>query len=561
MKKYLKKVKGPIILMFFIYGMLSAFNIVRPVLGAKMVVSITEFNIKATYILITLFSVLSILSAFTEYIATKVLRNIQETLLYDIRYDIVQRVFRLKTSNFDKRTTGEFQERIKSDPEDVFSVFSIVQYNLFNIITEVFILFYILYVNIYLGLIFCLGIFLIYYLGEKQFKIYKRISKETKAEREKSGTLINEILKGIKDIKQLGISEKVNHNVGEALDNTTKLETKLTFSSMNVFILVEIMKIIITFIVFTVGIYLVKNNLLLLTNFLIVIFYRNEVFSLANSYASLKEHLIKYNVAKNRIAEIFDDKLFPVEDFGVIEIENIKGDIEFKNVSFAYENKKVIDNLSFKISSHEDVAIVGKSGAGKTTIFNLITKSYDNYEGLITIDGFDIKKLSKKTLNNSISIISQNPYLFNLSIKDNLKLVNNKATKEDIIRVCKIARIDEYIKSFPKGYDQIIGEGGVKLSGGQKQRLAIARALLKNSKIILFDEATSALDNKTQEEVQEAIKAVSKDRVVITIAHRLSTIIDAKKIFLLEEGNVIASGDHKTLMKTSRKYRELYKKQ
>ncbi len=561
MKKYLKKVKGPIILMFFIFAIISIFNIIRPIIGAKMVTSLTSFDIEATYIFVLLFSLFALLSIIIELVATRVLRKIQETLLYDIRYDIVKRVFKLKTYNFDVKTSGEFQERIKNDPEDIFSVFSVVQYNFFNILTAIFIIFYVLYLNIYLGLIYCIGLFFIYLLETYKFKKYKKISNEIKGEREKSGTLLNEIIKGIRDIKQLGISDKVNENVAKALDNNTKLETKLTFSRMEIHHSAEILKIIITFVLLTVGIYLVKNNMLLLTNLLVIVFYRGEIYTLIFSYTSLKEHLVKYKVAKERIEEIFDNKKFPIEEFGNTKIDNVKGDIEFKSVSFAYEDNKVIDNMSFKISSKEDVAIVGKSGAGKTTVFNLLTKSYDNYEGLITIDGVDIKTLDKKTLHQNISIISQNPYIFNLSIKDNLKLVNEKASDEDIYRACKIAKIDEYIRAYPKGYDEVIGEGGVKLSGGQKQRLAIARALLKNSKIILFDEATSALDNKTQEEVQEAIKEFSKDRVVITIAHRLSTIIDAKKIFLIDNGKIIATGNHKSLMACSKEYQELYRKQ
>lgn len=561
MKKYLKKVKGPITLMFFIFAIISGFNIIRPIIGAKMVTSLTSFDIEATYIFVLLFSLFALLSIIIELVATRVLRKIQEKLLYDIRYDIVKRVFKLKTYNFDVKTSGEFQERIKNDPEDIFSVFSVVQYNFFNILTAIFIIFYVLYLNIYLGLIYCIGLFFIYLLETYKFKKYKKISNEIKVEREKSGTLLNEIIKGIRDIKQLGISDKVNENVAKALDNNTKLETKLTFSRMEIHHSAEILKIIITFVLLTVGIYLVKNNMLLLTNLLVIVFYRGEIYTLIFSYTSLKEHLVKYKVAKERIEEIFDNKKFPIEEFGNTKIDNVKGDIEFKSVSFAYEDNKVIDNMSFKISSKEDVAIVGKSGAGKTTVFNLLTKSYDNYEGLITIDGVDIKTFDKKTLHQNISIISQNPYIFNLSIKDNLKLVNEKASDEDIYRVCKIAKIDEYIRAYPKGYDEVIGEGGVKLSGGQKQRLAIARALLKNSKIILFDEATSALDNKTQEEVQEAIKEFSKDRVVITIAHRLSTIKDAKKIFLIDNGKIIATGNHKSLMACSKEYQELYRKQ
>ena len=219
----------------------------------------------------------------------------------------------------------------------------------------------------------------------------------------------------------------------------------------------------------------------------------------------------------------------------------------------------MIHNISFKIKANENVALVGKSGSGKSTIFNLLTKSYDNYKGTITIDGIDIKKLDHKSLRDSISIISQNPYIFNLTIKDNLKLLDRNITNKEIIEACKIARIHDYIMSLPDKYDTLLGEGGTTLSGGQKQRLAIARALLKQSKILLFDEATSALDNITQSEIQEAINDISKDYTIITIAHRLSTIENSDRIYLIEDGSIIGEGKHKELLKTNKQYKELYK--
>lgn len=241
--------------------------------------------------------------------------------------------------------------------------------------------------------------------------------------------------------------------------------------------------------------------------------------------------MVRYKVAKNRIRELFDENKYPIQKYGDIDLKNINGIIEFKNVTFSYDNKrKVLDNISFKIDKCEDVAIVGKSGSGKSTIFNLLTKCYDNYQGTIFIDGVDIRDLSYSSITNNISIINQNPYLFNLTIKENLKLLDRNITDKEMIAACKIANIHEDIIKLPNKYNTLLGEGGLNLSGGQKQRLAIARALLKRSKILLFDEATSSLDNITQKNVQTAIKNISKDCTIVTIAHRFSTIIDVNKI-------------------------------
>lgn len=560
MKKYLLKIKKLIILIFIAYGVLSVINIFSPIINAKLLTSLTNFNLNEAYKYTFIFFAISILSVLINKLAIKLLGKIHEKLLYDIRYDIIQRLFKLKMKNFDEIPSGKFQERIKNDPEGIFSVFSVVQYNIFNIITEVFMLAYVMYLNIIIGLIYILGIIIIYFYEKYAYEKFEKLEEESKIQREKSGTILNEILRGIRDIKLLGITNKVNKMTSETLDKQSKLDTKISISRMNIYNTTEIVKDILIFIIIFLGIFLININKLTLTTFLIIFMYRNDIFSLVFSYTSLKEYLVKYKVAKNRIMELFDNKKFPIETYGNESIDNIKGEIEFKNVSFVYNKKEIIHNVSFKVNSLEDVALVGKSGSGKSTLFNLLTKSYDNYEGIITIDGVDIKKLNQKTLIDSISIISQNPYIFNLSIKDNLKLIDKNITDDDIINACKTARIHDFIETLPDKYNTLLGEGGVNLSGGQKQRLAIARALLKQSKILLFDEATSSLDNITQDEIQTAIKSISKNFTIITIAHRLSTIINSNKIYLLEEGNIIACGTHKELLKSNTYYKELYNK-
>ena len=216
--------------------------------------------------------------------------------------------------------------------------------------------------------------------------------------------------------------------------------------------------------------------------------------------------------------------------------------------------------MSFEVKPNERVAFVGKSGTGKTTIFNLITKLYTSDSGHILLDGNDINELTCSTIRNNMSIITQNPYIFNFSIKDNLLLAKENASMKEIRKACKLACIDDFIMSLPEKYETKVGENGVILSGGQKQRIAIARALLMKTEIILFDEATSALDNETQSQIQEAINNLKGEYTILIVAHRLSTVIDSDRIFVVSHGKIIDNGTHKELLKRCDIYKNLYNK-
>ena len=223
----------------------------------------------------------------------------------------------------------------------------------------------------------------------------------------------------------------------------------------------------------------------------------------------------------------------------------------------AYNTEEILKKMNFTIKPNEKIAFVGKSGAGKSTIFNLITHLYQVSSGKILLDDININDLDCNTIRNNMSIITQNPYIFNFSIKDNLLLAKEDATLKEIREACRLACIDDYIMSLPDKYDTPLGENGIILSGGQKQRIAIARALLMQTEIILFDEATSALDNETQEQIQKAIDNLKGEYTILIIAHRLSTVIDADKIFVIDDGKIIDSGTHQELLKNCEVYKEI----
>mgnify|MGYP002521185881 FL=1 len=301
------------------------------------------------------------------------------------------------------------------------------------------------------------------------------------------------------------------------------------------------------------------------------------------------------------MGQLFDEDNFPIEKFGNVEIakNDFKGKVEFKNVSFGYDDmdaelneianrdtfmnrkkykeflkkknelmenkkngiktvtKKVIDSMNFEIPAGKTVAFVGRSGSGKSTILSLITKLYEVDEGSVLIDGIDVKDLSKETLRDNISLVNQFPYIFNKSIRENMLMVNKNATEEMIEDALQKASLLDFVKGLKKGLDTVVGENGIKLSGGQKQRLAIARALLKESKIIIFDESTSSLDNFAQEDVRKSIESLT-DETVIIVAHRLSTIRHADIIFFLDKGKIIDQGSFMDLFDNNEQFRNMF---
>ena len=295
----------------------------------------------------------------------------------------------------------------------------------------------------------------------------------------------------------------------------------------------------------------------------IFIMLSNYIWRIDEVVESISDFGVNYNkvtVSLKRIGEIVNNELYEDEKFGSIELEKPRGVIEFNNVKFKYSEEEdyTLKGLSMKLEPKKKIAIVGRSGNGKSTIFNLLLRYFDTSTGSITVDGGDIKDLSEKSLRNNISIIRQTPFLFNLSIIDNFKLTKENVTLEEIRDVCKKAYIDEYIMSLPNKYETIIGEGGINLSGGQKQRLAIARTLLLNTRIILFDEATSALDNESQNYIKKTIDNLVKEHTVIIVAHRLSTIVDADIIYVIDKGRLADSGTHRHLLRNCNVYKNLY---
>ena len=281
------------------------------------------------------------------------------------------------------------------------------------------------------------------------------------------------------------------------------------------------------------------NGNLSIESALIIYNYKGTISCLKSDLSSIHFWISNFVLDSNCTYDILDDNKFPKEKFGNKNLSKFKGHIEFKDVNFSYEeNIPVLKNLNLEVLPNEVVGFVGPSGAGKSTIFDLISALNKPDSGEILFDGESINELTKDSIRGNPSVISQNAYIFNMSIEDNLRIIKKNDTKKEIEKACKMTCLDEFIESLPNKYKTILGEGGVTLSGGQRQRIAIARALLLNTEVLLFDEATSSLDNTTQEKIQKAIENLKGKYTILIIAHRLSTVINSDKIYVINKGTV-----------------------
>lgn len=537
----------PVLFAAYFWGKALEFLILKDIMGFIKYLALWE----GIYIL---------LFSFLQIPRDKIYNYLEIKFIENVSMDLYKKIDCLPAKAFEDIGVGEFINRLYNDPDRVMELLAKLIKLICKALVVVAILILAFSISWVIGLEIVIFGIVMGYISTKYFPKIKKTQEQIKKQSDAYVKTATENITGIREIKSLGIKKNIEKSINERLNalftDTKKIKNHEVwyygFNNLAYFTLQFV-------ILLTCGYFFIQGKITYAT-FIMMEMYIWRIDEVVESISEFGVSYNKVTVSLKRIDEIIYNRLYEDEHFGKKTLVNNACVIEFKNVKFKYSEDEdyTLNGLNLKVVPNKKIAVVGKSGNGKSTIFNLLLRYFDSTTGEILIDGINIKDLTEKSLRENISIIRQAPFLFNLTILENFKLVKPNVTLKEVRKYCKEAYIDDYIMSLPNKYNTVIGEGGINLSGGQKQRLAIARTLLLNTKIILFDEATSALDNESQEYIKKTINNLVKDHTIIIVAHRLSTIVDADIINIIDKGKLESSGTHEELLKTSKVYKTLY---
>jgi len=560
-KKYINKILTSVFFTILLAGSTSAVAyLLDPAIKHLFINKNNSLILILPALIIFAFSI----KGLSLYVAKVIMINVSEEIRKDIQLDMFSSLIRADTQIVDNKHSGKF---ITNLTNDVSMITSLVSTGILNLFKDSFTLFGLLIVMFYqnwkLALFAIIMIPLASYAAKK---LGKRMSKVTNDQMKKAGILNTYLIEIFKNHKLMKIFQKEFYELDRAQkyinslkETSKKIATIFVRSSPIMEVLTGIMIGLLIFI----SAKLVTKNELEVSNFFSFLAAMMLAYQPVRSLATLNVTIQQGLSGAKRVLPIIDNRNKIIENQSDKEINISNGDINFIKVDFSYkkEEKKILKSISLNIPGRKMSSLVGHSGAGKSTILNLIPRFYDIDRGDINIDGQSIYKTKIYSLRKNISLVSQDTTLFDDTIKNNIAYANLNASQKEIEAAAKFSFADEFIENLPEKYNTIIGENGIRLSGGEKQRLSIARAILKKSPIILLDEATSSLDAETEDKIQKAIQYLTKGRTTIVIAHRLSTILNSEKIFVISEGEVSAEGNHDELLNSSEIYKNFYEKQ
>jgi subfamily B ATP-binding cassette protein MsbA len=501
------------------------------------------------------------------YLARTTMIAVAEDIKAIIQLDMAKTLIKADTDYIDDKHTGKFIGNLTFDTSLVLSLVSTVILNLFkDSLTLIGLLSVMFYQNWKLALVAIIMIPLATYAAKNLGKRIGKVSTEVQEEAGRFNSHLIEIFKNHKIIKIFQQEEKENRRILTFINSLKEKSKKVSFIFVRATPIMETLTgIMIAALIYFSG-KLILNDELEINNFFSFLAAMMLAYQPVRSLATLNMAIHQGLSGARRILPIIDNKNLISDTEDNTDLNLTSGNIEFQNVSFKYKNtekseKNTLKSVNLKITGGKMHALVGHSGAGKSTILNLIPRFFNSTDGDILIDNQSIYKTTISSLRKNISLVSQDTTLFDDTIKNNIAYANPSATDDEIIEAAKNSYADEFIEKLPKKYETQIGENGVRLSGGEKQRISIARAILKKTQIILLDEATSSLDAETENKIQKGLTYLTKNKTTLVIAHRLSTILNSEKIFVIDNGQIISEGTHKELLENSAIYKNFYDKQ
>lgn len=540
-------------------GVISFFS---PIVLGKVISNMTVTkNFDAAKIQALIFAGIEILGLLIYLARVPFFKKLENYVKRDVKLEIIKDSFNINIGEYESLGNGAFITRLTSDLDSLANSFKQISETVVNFMSKIGFIIFVFVVNPWLGLFLVAFIILRYLVYQIRMYYFTKMKPGVLRRTEYINSMIGESIRGVKDIKTLGLSTNLVGRINDLQTDYMKADNKEWYVGSFLYTLANVVSVICNLLFIFLCVFLIQQGKLDLAIFYSVYVYKNSVMEFAVHLGHLQDYFKEVEVSASRVFQLADDSTYVHDKFGNVELPLFHGNIEFKNVSFGYvPEEKILDDVSFTIKANTHVAFVGESGCGKSTIVALICKLYDPKGGVILFDDTNSMALSQN-FGKNVAMVNQYPYLFNLTIRENMQLVNPNVTDEEIFQALKFANAYEFVKELPLGLDSFLGEGGTRLSGGQKQRICIARALLKDSKIVIFDEATSALDNISQQHVMDSVEELKKDKTIITIAHRLSTIENCDVIYFVDKGKISDFGTHEYLLKNNKKYSTLYNKQ
>ena len=559
--KYLRKYRLYFLLAFICVIGSSILSLIGPYLIGKSIDNyIIPKNLNGFGKFLSFMFIIYIFNSFLFYIQSLTMANISQRVGFDLRNDAFDSILKLSLKVVDRRPIGDIMSRITNDIDMINMTIatSLIQFfsgtiMLIGTITMMFILSPIL--TLYSIILIPLMIIITKIISSKTRKYF--FLQQTKLG--EINSIVEEDITGLKIIKIYGKEEK---EIKKFEDKNLELKEYGIMAQKFAGIMPPLMNFLnnVSYVIIGgIGGIFALRNIITIGTIASFINYVKQFTRPLNELAYQFNAIQSAIASAERVFEIMEEEKEKKDMVSMIEFEDVKKEIEFKNIYFAYEDEKyVLKNINFKVPAGKVIAIVGPTGAGKTTLINLLTRLYEIEKGEILIDGIDIRKIKKESLRKNIGVVLQDTYLFSGTIKENIRYGKLEATDEEIEKVCKITNAEKFIMNLPEKYDTFLSDGGQNLSQGQKQLIAISRAILANPKILILDEATSNIDTKTEIDVQKSMLNLMKGKTSFVIAHRLNTIKNADLILVINEGEIVEIGTHEELMQKRGFYYNLF---